>query len=403
MKDNRVQFIPSQLLAGTSPALHLAENLAAFPLTKSIPDAPACHSSAPRPDTPKRPGSSTTPATIPATIEPAEPAEPAATLSPPASSPLSSGSDVSGGKENVQSAQPESDSAESLDPDANAPESVSVELSAEDARDQVLVAVVASLIILGNRPSTPKELAAHILRHRMTTLGGKTPYATVSSRISQHFKRSNEKNRAPILGKIGEPYSPKSKTGQPRKWRYYVDAPGIAVGEVDHSVPQPVFRPSANGQDYEPVPMPESTLPASKHQHRFATSLVEPNSTARGAKTLHVIKNPSILFSGGETDALVSGARLCPQGVSLVLHRIPACSDGILAAHSLPGSGSPSKAATGASAMSSAVLADSNHGHAPRLQLAHQKVPLKKRRRHDKLDDHHKKSKPEAAKRTHLG
>ncbi|KAJ3081666.1 hypothetical protein HK102_002206, partial [Quaeritorhiza haematococci] len=62
---------------------------------------------------------------------------------------------------------------------------------------------------------------------------GKTPYATVSSRISGHFKRSNEQSRKPILGKTPN-IDPKRKAIpiQPRKWRYYLDSPDVPIGEV---------------------------------------------------------------------------------------------------------------------------------------------------------------------------
>ncbi|KAI8849963.1 hypothetical protein BC829DRAFT_442630 [Chytridium lagenaria] len=59
----------------------------------------------------------------------------------------------------------------------------------EDARDKVLMAIVQSLLEMDNRPSTPRELTACIMKHGFAHLGGLTPHATVSSRISTHYKR----------------------------------------------------------------------------------------------------------------------------------------------------------------------------------------------------------------------
>ncbi|RKP36061.1 hypothetical protein BJ085DRAFT_34332, partial [Dimargaris cristalligena] len=75
-------------------------------------------------------------------------------------------------------------------------------LHPDDARDKVFVAILKALIFMGNRPSSPKELAHCIMKQKFTILGGNTPYATVSSRISQHFKRAAEHKppRPPILG-----------------------------------------------------------------------------------------------------------------------------------------------------------------------------------------------------------
>ncbi|KAI9597270.1 hypothetical protein BDF19DRAFT_489745 [Syncephalis fuscata] len=51
----------------------------------------------------------------------------------------------------------------------------------DDARDKVFVAIIRALVQLGNRPSSPKELASAIMRFHFAVLGGSTPYATVSS------------------------------------------------------------------------------------------------------------------------------------------------------------------------------------------------------------------------------
>ncbi|KAL0143672.1 hypothetical protein V8B55DRAFT_1479587 [Mucor lusitanicus] len=78
-----------------------------------------------------------------------------------------------------------------------------VAIHPDDAKDKVFTAILKALLKMGNKPSSPKELANTIVKHKYATLGGATPFATVSSRISQHFKRAAEHNppRAPLLAK----------------------------------------------------------------------------------------------------------------------------------------------------------------------------------------------------------
>ncbi|KAF9437819.1 hypothetical protein BGZ76_010983 [Entomortierella beljakovae] len=87
----------------------------------------------------------------------------------------------------------------------------------DDAKDKVFAAILKALLYLRNKPSSPKELANCIMKNKYTMLGGATPYATVSSRISQHFKRAAEHKppRTPLLAKaVDERHS--------RKIHYYL-------------------------------------------------------------------------------------------------------------------------------------------------------------------------------------
>ncbi|KAG1459926.1 hypothetical protein G6F56_006057 [Rhizopus delemar] len=81
--------------------------------------------------------------------------------------------------------------------------SLNVPIHPDDAKDKVFTAIMKALVKMENKPSSPKELANIIVKHKYATLGGATPFATVSSRISQHFKRAAEHNppRAPLLAK----------------------------------------------------------------------------------------------------------------------------------------------------------------------------------------------------------
>ncbi|KAF9088079.1 hypothetical protein BGX23_007661 [Mortierella sp. AD031] len=89
----------------------------------------------------------------------------------------------------------------------------------DDSKDKVFAAILKALLYLRNKPSSPKELANCIMKNKYTMLGGATPYATVSSRISQHFKRAAEHKppRTPLLAKaVDERHS--------RKIHYYLAA-----------------------------------------------------------------------------------------------------------------------------------------------------------------------------------
>ncbi|KAJ1913934.1 hypothetical protein H4219_004997 [Mycoemilia scoparia] len=90
-------------------------------------------------------------------------------------------------------------------------------LHPDDARDKVFVAILKALLAMSNRPSSPKELSTCIMEHKFAMLGGATPYATVSSRISQHFKRVQEHHppRPPVLGKVADQFNA-------RKIHYYI-------------------------------------------------------------------------------------------------------------------------------------------------------------------------------------
>ncbi|KAG0168874.1 hypothetical protein DFQ28_004369 [Apophysomyces sp. BC1034] len=89
------------------------------------------------------------------------------------------------------------------DPSPSRSQALSVSIHPDDAKDKVFTAILKALLKMGNKPSSPKELANVIVKYKYATLGGATPFATVSSRISQHFKRAAEHNppRPPLLAK----------------------------------------------------------------------------------------------------------------------------------------------------------------------------------------------------------
>ncbi|CAO3599977.1 unnamed protein product [Absidia cylindrospora] len=80
-------------------------------------------------------------------------------------------------------------------------QSLSMPIHPDNAKDKVFRAILKALLKMDNKPSSPKELANVIIQSDYATLGGSTPFATVSSRISQHFKRAAQHKppRTPLL------------------------------------------------------------------------------------------------------------------------------------------------------------------------------------------------------------
>ncbi|ORX58013.1 hypothetical protein DM01DRAFT_1405674 [Hesseltinella vesiculosa] len=131
----------------------------------------------------------------------------------------------------------------------------------DDAKDKVFTAILKALLKKGNKPSSPKELANDIIKYKYATLGGATPFATVSSRISQHFKRAASHNppRAPLLAKhVDQKHS--------RKINY-------SLANTDQAAIQPPM--SSDEEDTPPTP----PLPAAPAADDDATS--PPPSTRR--------------------------------------------------------------------------------------------------------------------------
>ncbi|KAI9263965.1 hypothetical protein EDC94DRAFT_76877 [Helicostylum pulchrum] len=62
-------------------------------------------------------------------------------------------------------------------------------LTIHPEHDKVSSAILGALVRLGNAPSSPKELANTIMKHKLTTLDGQQSFTTVSSCISQYLKK----------------------------------------------------------------------------------------------------------------------------------------------------------------------------------------------------------------------
>ncbi|KAJ1967095.1 hypothetical protein H4R35_006811, partial [Dimargaris xerosporica] len=130
----------------------------------------------------------------------------------------------------------------------------------DDSRDKVFVAILKALMFMENRPSSPKELANCIMKCGFTVLGGATPYATVSSRISQHFKRAAEHKppRKPILGRLVD-------SKHTRKIHYYLatdDSPPPAP-----RAPEPAQSSQASTSFAEASSFLDANLATLKRRH----------------------------------------------------------------------------------------------------------------------------------------
>ncbi|KAJ3023583.1 hypothetical protein HKX48_002456 [Thoreauomyces humboldtii] len=137
-----------------------------------------------------------------------------------------------------------------------------VELYPDDAKDKVFLAIIKALLRQGNKPCTPKELSNLILKHKLTTLGGATPYATVSSRISQHFKRATDLNRSPLLGRR----SMDNKNS--RRLVYYVDQIGVPVKPGEDRTHSDSEESAGEGEGYAAFSAPLVSSPTSSENAR---------------------------------------------------------------------------------------------------------------------------------------
>ncbi|KAK9762045.1 hypothetical protein K7432_012579 [Basidiobolus ranarum] len=158
-------------------------------------------------------------------------------------------------------------------------------LHPDDAKDKVFAAILKALVELGNKPSSPKELANCIMKHKFTLLGGATPYATVSSRISQHFKRAIEHKppRAPLLARsVDEKHS--------RKIHYYIATAGVKM-DGNHFPRTPSPPPP------QPLKPPKGTINVERGYPKLKIRLKKRKSNIKGT---HVFKRYKTMLSGSK-------------------------------------------------------------------------------------------------------
>ncbi|KAI9310822.1 hypothetical protein BX666DRAFT_1133316 [Dichotomocladium elegans] len=159
----------------------------------------------------------------------------------------------------------------------NQPEqSVPIPIHPDDAKDKVFVAIIKALLRLKNKPSSPKELANAVMRYKYATLGGATPYATVSSRISQHFKRAatHKPSRPPLLNKHYD-----ERHSRRIYYSLAIDSP------LTERSPSPSPSPSPQSSDNEMI----GFVPA------IGYSTDDPSFTAPSRVPRHGVKRPSSL------------------------------------------------------------------------------------------------------------
>ncbi|ORZ25839.1 hypothetical protein BCR42DRAFT_401031 [Absidia repens] len=131
-------------------------------------------------------------------------------------------------------------------------QSLSVPIHPDDAKDKVFRAILKALLKMDNKPSSPKELANVIIQSDYATLGGSTPFATVSSRISQHFKRAAQHKppRTPLLTRHVD-------SSHSRKINY-----SLAMETI---LPSPI-----SSSPNSPAPTPQEIRPQQKSKRKVA-------------------------------------------------------------------------------------------------------------------------------------
>ncbi|KAI8387983.1 uncharacterized protein BYT42DRAFT_558485 [Radiomyces spectabilis] len=182
-----------------------------------------------------------------------------------------------------------SEAAQTPDADNDPDKPVLPSIHPDDAKDKVFTAILKALLKMGNKPSSPKELANIIAKYKYATLGGATPFATVSSRISQHFKRAAEHNppRPPLLEKhIDQKHS--------RKINYSLATDNLPAAALSSSAavsPHPIddASSSANIQSQtSPAASPQSegrsSQPTTRSKRPRPTPLTARSTSRRSRK-----------------------------------------------------------------------------------------------------------------------
>ncbi|CAG8483439.1 17738_t:CDS:2 [Acaulospora morrowiae] len=150
-----------------------------------------------------------------------------------------------------------------------------------DASDRVLVAIIKALIAIKNEPTNPRQLATCIQKYGFTTLGGSTPYATVSGHISTHFTRVRQKVvPRPILGKIHHP-TLKNKINY-----YLLDPDNILRNLLTQHFPSPGVVSSSSS----PYTITAPTTVHSQHQQPISPPTSPQSSNYQDSVVL--IENP---------------------------------------------------------------------------------------------------------------
>ncbi|KAI8614271.1 hypothetical protein BC830DRAFT_399067 [Chytriomyces sp. MP71] len=136
----------------------------------------------------------------------------------------------------------------------------------------VLTGIVKAILHSGaNTPRTPKDLTDTMLAHGYAHLGGLTPHATVSSRISTHFKKCNETGMEPLLGRLRPNINRVASASNTRKIKYYVLQLPFEVVEDFTVVLQPHEQAKLPKRDTTP-PRPSSALFAANRDSNAGSS-----------------------------------------------------------------------------------------------------------------------------------
>ncbi|KAJ3240475.1 hypothetical protein HDU81_003616 [Chytriomyces hyalinus] len=164
-----------------------------------------------------------------------------------------------------------------------------LQLLSEELRDKVLMGIVKAILHSGfNTPLTPKEITDAIMVNNYAHLGGNTPQATVSSRISTYFKKCNESNgtRVPILGRL-------LSQSNNRRIKYYIhqfpyiqtDSEYTVVITADHPVkPHPTITTSASAAAISTAKRLISNTPIAKKKRKLSASAMDASKAPSSKK-----------------------------------------------------------------------------------------------------------------------
>ncbi|CAG8491685.1 317_t:CDS:2 [Acaulospora colombiana] len=170
-----------------------------------------------------------------------------------------------------------------------------------DASDRVLVAIIKALIAIKNEPTNPRQLAACIQKYGFTTLGGSTPYATVSGHISTHFTRVRQKVvPRPILGKIHHP-TLKNKINY-----YLLDSDNVLRDLLAQHFPSPSGVPSSSSSPYATI---TSTIIPTVHPQQHRQPISPPTSRASSPQSSNYKESEVIAESQRQTSVVESSCQ----------------------------------------------------------------------------------------------
>ncbi|KAJ3317188.1 hypothetical protein HDU76_001295 [Blyttiomyces sp. JEL0837] len=105
---------------------------------------------------------------------------------------------------------------------------VVIDLHEDDGNDDLLLATIQALLMLGNKPSSVGEILTVITEANLTQISGNQE-SIISNKLTTYIKKCTKSNRKAAIGKMAGP-----KSGIPR---YHLKLPGIPILSLDDEPP----------------------------------------------------------------------------------------------------------------------------------------------------------------------